>query len=79
MQIPTLEFEAPAEARRKQVERPAPRVRRLVDARVSPLPLRALSDARIFLADRDRRVFEWPLAKEGRFHVHQTLDRCELQ
>lgn len=31
-----------------------------------------------FLAARERSVFEWPLAKEDRAHVHQTIDRHEL-
>ena len=31
-----------------------------------------------FLADRARRTLEWPLAKEGRRHVHARLDRAEL-
>lgn len=31
-----------------------------------------------FLAAPDRRRFEWPLAKEGRRHVHQRLDTHEL-
>lgn len=31
-----------------------------------------------FLADPARRSFEWPLAKDGRRHVHGTLDRAEL-
>jgi len=31
-----------------------------------------------FLADPARRTFEWPLAKEGRSHVHSRLDGAEL-
>ncbi|HUP63533.1 MAG TPA: 2OG-Fe(II) oxygenase [Thermoanaerobaculia bacterium] len=31
-----------------------------------------------FLTARERRVFEWPLAKEHRAHVHQTIERHEL-
>lgn len=31
-----------------------------------------------FLADPDRVLFEWPLAKERRKHVHRALDRHEL-
>jgi len=31
-----------------------------------------------FLADRARRTLEWPLAKDGRRHVHGRLDRAEL-
>ena len=31
-----------------------------------------------FLAARERRVFEWPLAKQHRAHVHQTIERNEL-
>jgi hypothetical protein len=31
-----------------------------------------------FLADPARRSFEWPLAKEGRRHVHQRIDASEL-
>jgi hypothetical protein len=31
-----------------------------------------------FLADPLRRVFEWPLAKERRHHVHSRIDGAEL-
>ena len=31
-----------------------------------------------FLADPVRRVYEWPLAKEGRHHVHSRIDGAEL-
>jgi hypothetical protein len=31
-----------------------------------------------FLRDRARRTFEWPLAKEGRRHVHSRIDTAEL-
>ena len=31
-----------------------------------------------FLLSRERRVFEWPLAKEHRAHVHQTIEHYEL-
>lgn len=31
-----------------------------------------------FLVDPARRAFEWPLAKEGRRHVHSRLDLAEL-
>lgn len=31
-----------------------------------------------FLLDPARRTFEWPLAKEGRRHVHSRLDLAEL-
>ncbi|MFI2373423.1 2OG-Fe(II) oxygenase [Streptomyces sp. NPDC018833] len=31
-----------------------------------------------FLGSRSRRVFEWPLAKEGRRHVHTRIDSAEL-
>jgi hypothetical protein len=27
-----------------------------------------------FLAARDREQFDWPLAKDGRQHVHQVVD-----
>ena len=38
-----------------------------------------LCDAlRGFLTARDRRVHEWPLAKDGRRHVHQRVDAAEL-
>jgi hypothetical protein len=31
-----------------------------------------------FLADPVKRLLEWPLAKPGRAHVHQRIDRAEL-
>lgn len=31
-----------------------------------------------FLIARDRSRFEWPLAKAGRLHVHQAIDRYDL-
>ena len=31
-----------------------------------------------FLTDPDRRVVEWPLAQDGRRHVHSTIDAAEL-
>jgi hypothetical protein len=31
-----------------------------------------------FLGSRSRRVLEWPLATEGRRHVHTTIDSAEL-
>jgi hypothetical protein len=31
-----------------------------------------------FLEDRSRRTFEWPLAKDGRQHVHSRIDGAEL-
>jgi hypothetical protein len=33
---------------------------------------------RAFLGSRSRRFFEWPLAKEGRRHVHSQVDSAEL-
>jgi hypothetical protein len=33
---------------------------------------------RVFLADKSRRTFEWPLAKDGRRHVHSRIDAAEL-
>jgi hypothetical protein len=33
---------------------------------------------RTFLTDRNRRAFEWPLAKVGRQHVHSRIDSAEL-
>ncbi|MGZ5472488.1 MAG: 2OG-Fe(II) oxygenase [Thermoanaerobaculia bacterium] len=36
------------------------------------------SELHAFLTARERRVFEWPLAKEHRAHVHQTIERHEL-
>jgi hypothetical protein len=31
-----------------------------------------------FLEDRSRRTLEWPLAKDGRQHVHSRIDGAEL-
>jgi len=31
-----------------------------------------------FLGSRSRRIFEWPLAKDGRRHVHTRIDSAEL-
>lgn len=31
-----------------------------------------------FLGDRVRQCFEWPLAKQGRSHIHQRIDGAEL-
>ena len=33
---------------------------------------------RVFLEDKSRRTFEWPLAKQGRQHVHSRIDAAEL-
>jgi hypothetical protein len=33
---------------------------------------------RVFLEDKSRRRFEWPLAKERRQHVHTRIDAAEL-
>lgn len=33
---------------------------------------------RAFLGDKSRRAFEWPLAKEGRRHIHSRIDAAEL-
>ena len=33
---------------------------------------------RAFLESDSRRTFEWPLAKEGRRHVHSRIDAVEL-
>ena len=33
---------------------------------------------RVFLEDPNRRAFEWPLAKQGRQHVHSRIDTAEL-
>ncbi|HJY55151.1 MAG TPA: 2OG-Fe(II) oxygenase [Streptosporangiaceae bacterium] len=33
---------------------------------------------RVFLEDQSRRTFEWPLAKQGRQHVHSRIDATEL-
>jgi len=32
----------------------------------------------VFLDDANRRTFEWPLAKQGRQHVHSRIDAAEL-
>jgi hypothetical protein len=32
----------------------------------------------MYLASRSRRIFEWPLAKDGRRHVHTQIDRAWL-
>ncbi len=31
-----------------------------------------------FLGDKSRRTFEWPLAQQGRQHVHSRIDAAEL-
>ena len=33
---------------------------------------------RTFLESKNRRIFEWPLAKDGRQHVHSRVDGSEL-
>jgi len=33
---------------------------------------------RVFLEDKGRRTFEWPLAQQGRRHVHSRIDAAEL-
>jgi hypothetical protein len=33
---------------------------------------------RVFLEDKSRRSFEWPLAKQRRQHVHSRIDAAEL-
>jgi hypothetical protein len=33
---------------------------------------------RTFLGSRSRRIFEWPLAKDARRHVHARIDSAEL-
>jgi hypothetical protein len=33
---------------------------------------------RAFLSDKNRRTFEWPLAKERRQHIHSRIDTAEL-
>ena len=33
---------------------------------------------RVFLENKSRRTFEWPLAKERRRHVHARIDAAEL-
>jgi hypothetical protein len=32
----------------------------------------------VFLDDKSRHAFEWPLAKQGRQHVHSRIDAAEL-
>ena len=32
----------------------------------------------VFLEDKSRRTFEWPLAQQGRQHVHSRIDAAEL-
>jgi hypothetical protein len=32
----------------------------------------------VFLADKNARTFEWPLAQTGRQHVHSRIDAAEL-
>ena len=33
---------------------------------------------RVFMEDKGRRTFEWPLAKQRRQHVHSRIDAAEL-
>jgi hypothetical protein len=33
---------------------------------------------RVFLEDKSRRTFQWPLAKERRRHIHSRIDSAEL-
>jgi len=33
---------------------------------------------RVFLEDKSRHTFEWPLAQQGRRHVHSRIDAAEL-
>ena len=33
---------------------------------------------RAFLSGKERRTFEWPLAKQRRQHVHSRIDTAEL-
>ena len=33
---------------------------------------------RVFAEDKSRRTFEWPLAQQGRRHVHSRIDAAEL-
>jgi predicted 2-oxoglutarate/Fe(II)-dependent dioxygenase YbiX len=33
---------------------------------------------RVFAEDKNRRAFEWPLAQQGRQHVHSRIDAAEL-
>ena len=33
---------------------------------------------RVFLEDKSRRTFEWPLAKQRRQHIHSRIDAAEL-
>ena len=32
----------------------------------------------MFLEDKSRRTFEWPLAQQGRRHVHSRIDAAEF-
>ena len=32
----------------------------------------------MFAEDKSRRTFEWPLAQQGRRHVHSRIDAAEL-
>jgi len=32
----------------------------------------------VFLEDKSRRAFEWPLAQQRRQHVHSRIDAAEL-
>lgn len=45
-----------------------------------PLPCKCSYCAQLdgFLQDRQRAVYEWPLAERHRKHVHQISDTCEL-
>ena len=33
---------------------------------------------RVFAEDKSRRTFEWPLAQQGRQHIHSRIDAAEL-
>jgi hypothetical protein len=33
---------------------------------------------RVFLEDKSRRTSEWPLAQQGRQHIHSRIDAAEL-
>jgi hypothetical protein len=33
---------------------------------------------RVFMEDTSQRTFEWPLAQQGRQHVHSRIDAAEL-
>jgi hypothetical protein len=35
-------------------------------------------DRPVFLEDKSRRTFEWPLAQQRRQHVHSRIDAAEL-